>query len=572
MILRANQVESRDKAIMAVNRKGNTLLVAPTGFGKTITMATIAEEMIKGHGARKVLTLQHREELVSQNSKKFKKFTKNKYSISLYDADSKSFRGRAIFAMVQTLSGNLDDIPDNVDVVLIDEAHRSPANSFLVIIAQLKRKNPNIKIIGVTATPVRGDKKKLTCIFDNVCHVVSIGEMIANGYLVPPVTYKPQVENIRDQTNAIRKSADGEFDQEKVAEVLNKKVVNEAVIYHWKRLAGDRKTVVFCANVEHAIDFTEALQAHGIMAQCVHSKMPKGRRENPAPGTRRRVFKDYENGKFQVLINVMVATEGWDDQPTSCVVILRACAHRSTFTQIVGRGLRKVDQLIYPGMIKIDCIVLDFCSKHDSLEQDIQEAFIQEIQRKKTELPPKICPNCIAEIPARSRECYICGHEFPYEVREKEEIENVDMVQIDILSSSKMAWIDLFDNGRSMMASGFKAWAAALMIDEEKDLWCCVASKKDDNGISEIPKMIDVGGRVQCLASAHDWMNCHETNKKAGKNSNWGSMPATQGQLKYLGRFNKWDASKGMSSYAASCRIEYAKQERNIINATAQIH
>ena len=563
MQLRANQEIAVDKVFGSIKKRNNTLLVAPTGFGKTITMAGIASRSL-AEGAKKVVILQHRDELLYQNLQKFQAFSKGQISTSVFNGEKKSFRGKVSFPMVQTLCKNLERIP-HIDHFLIDEAHHSPTPSYLSIIEKAREINPEMKLIGVTATPVRGDRKTLNATFDNVCHVVKIGDLIANGYLVPPITFKPQVGDVRQRLGELTHSEGHDFNMDEASSIMNKTVITEEVIRHWKEKAGNRKTIVFCTNIAHAKDVLDCFRKAGVSSDLITSRMKMGTTKNPAPGTRRYVLQSFAKNEFQVLINVMVLTEGFDDQRVSCVVILRPAAYKATFIQIVGRGLRKVDQSLFPGTIKTDCIVLDFCSSHSDLEQDANEAIIERLKRT-VELQDKPCPKCAADLPARARECYICGFEFEINRIEREEVENVELIEVNLLSSSKLPWIDLFNNGLTLMASGFKSWACILRARGKDDIWAAFGAKADSNGLMETPKILDIGSRIQTLAAAQDWVGLHEVGTKAKKNKSWITEPPSSSQVQYLERFGRFENVKGMNKYAVACRIQYMKNEPLIIH------
>jgi superfamily II DNA or RNA helicase len=124
--------------------------------------------------------------------------------------------------------------------------------------------------------------------------------------------------------------------------------------------------VVFCSTVEHAQNVAAAFRAHGITATTVHGEM--------SDAERKATLGAYAKGRIQVITNVAVLTEGWDHPPTSCVVLLRPSSYKSTMIQMVGRGLRTVNPEEYPGVVKTDCIILDFGTSsliHGSLEQDV---------------------------------------------------------------------------------------------------------------------------------------------------------------------------------------------------------
>ncbi len=170
---------------------------------------------------------------------------------------------------------------------------------------------------------------------------------------------------------------------------------------HWREKAGDRQTVVFSSTVDHAENVADAFNANGIPAAVVHGDLDDA--------TRRATLAAYDAGDIQVVVNVAVLTEGWDHPPTSCVVLLRPSSYKSTMIQMIGRGLRTVDPEEHPGVIKTDCIVLDFGTStliHGSLEQDVD----LDGQQAHGDAPTKECPECGAVVPLAVTECPLCGH------------------------------------------------------------------------------------------------------------------------------------------------------------------
>ena len=224
----------------------------------------------------KTLILQHRDELVSQNLSKFQKVNPG-MSVSLFTADVKSWRGKATFAMVQTLSreANLETVPP-LDLLIVDEAHHVAAVSYKRIIGAVKERNPDCRIAGFTATPSRGDKKGLRSVFSNVADQISLKELVSRGFLVTPRAFVIDVNGVREGLSKVRKLT-YDFDMEQVAEVMNRKVVNDEVIRQWKERAGDRRTIVFCSTVAHAMDVTEAFKSAGVAAEMVTGETPDAR-------------------------------------------------------------------------------------------------------------------------------------------------------------------------------------------------------------------------------------------------------------------------------------------------------
>ena len=393
MILRPYQESMVTRSLAALAARGNTLAVAPTGAGKTIILSAVA-----GRLGGKQCVLQHRDELVAQNLRKYRAVNPG-VSVGLYTAEAKSWRAQTTFAMVQTLQRNLKSLP-KLDALIIDEAHHAVGRGYLKIVEAVREKNPDCRIFGVTATPARGDGKSLREVFDNCADQISLASLISMGFLVRPRTFICTLQGTDEKLASLRKQAGGEYDMREAAEVLDLAVHNEAVVREWKKLAAERKTIVFCSTVEHAAHVLDAFLAAGVRAALVTGEMPAGERKKlldsfDAP--------DAPNG-VQVLINVAVLTEGYDSQPVSCVVLLRPCSQKSTMLQMIGRGLRTVDPAAYPGIVKKDCLILDFGRSlltHGDLESKVR-----------LDDRPKLCPECGADVPAGVTVCPICGHEF----------------------------------------------------------------------------------------------------------------------------------------------------------------
>jgi DNA repair protein RadD len=540
MRLRPRQKTFVERSVAALASRGNTLGVAPTGAGKTIMLSAVTGEMI-GNGA-KACVLAHRDELTAQNRAKFQRVVPG-VATSVIDATEKSWGGQVAFAMVPTLAraSNLADMP-RLDLLVIDEAHHSVADSYRRIIDRVREANPDARIFGVTATPNRGDRKGLREVFDNVADQVWLGELIASGHLVTPRTFVIDV-GVQDELRSVRKTM-SDFDMAEVAGIMDRAPVTDEVIRHWKEKAGDRQTVVFCSTVAHAEHVTDAFRAACVSAALIHGDL--------AAETRKAILADYAAGDIRVIVNVAVLTEGWDHPPTSCVVLLRPSSYKSTMIQMVGRGLRTVDPEEHPGIVKTDCIVLDFGTSsltHGTLEQDVD---LDGRDPTPGAAPTKLCPECKAEIPVAVTECPICGCDLPRHGAEP--IDRFVMTELDLLERSSFAWVDLFGDDAALMANGFHAWGGVFFLEGR---WHAVGGAK-----GKAARLLGVGERMVCLAQADDWLNTHETDESAFKSKGWLKQDATEKQLNCLPPEFRRDF--GMTRYRASALISFHFNRRDI--------
>ena len=540
MLLRPRQKQFVERSIHALDEHGNTLAVAPTGAGKTIMLSAVTGRMI-GEPAKgtsgKACVLAHRDELTGQNLNKFGRVNPQ-LTTSIVDAKEKSWRGQVTFAMVPTLArkDNLDQMPA-IDLLVIDEAHHAAADSYRRIIDAALHRNPMCRIYGVTATPNRGDKRGLRPVFSNVADQIRIGELIASGHLVSPRTFVIDV-GVQDELTKVRRTAD-DFDMAEVDAIMNRSPVTEAVIRHWREKAGERQTVVFCSTINHARNVTDAFNAAGVAAGFIHGEM--------ADAERKATLAAYAGGKLRVIVNVAVLTEGWDHPPTSCVVLLRPSSYKSTMIQMVGRGLRTVSPEEHPGVIKTDCIVLDFGTSnllHGSLEQDVD----LNGREPGDEAPTKDCPECGAVVPLATTECPLCGHVWERaDAGEVAPLGDFIMSEIDLLKRSSFRWCDLFGDDAALIASGFNAWGGVFFLNGR---WYGVGGLQKQR-----PHLLAVGERTICLAAANDWLNEHESDETAHKTRRWLNQPPTDRQLTFLP--TKYRQDFGLTRYQASALLAF---------------
>tara|TARA_R100001440_G_scaffold16426_2_gene27928 strand:- start:3003 stop:4685 length:1683 start_codon:yes stop_codon:yes gene_type:complete len=538
MLLRPYQEVAINDAADALDKHGNTLVVAPTGAGKTIMLSALVG---KRRGVSKdVLILQHRDELVSQNSTKFQRVNPE-LSASYVNASQKDWGGDAVFAMVQTLSrhNNLEQMP-KVDLIVVDEAHHTVADTYQRIINAAKKANEGVQVVGFTATPNRGDKKGLRDVFTNCSHQIEIATLIREGFLVPPKTFVVDV-GVQDELRDVRKTA-SDFDMADVEKIMNRRAINKRVVEEWLDKAGDRKTIVFCSTIRHAEDVCEEFVKQGVIAHVVTGNTPSDEREE--------ILHDLAHGETQVVVNVAVLTEGFDAPPVSCVVLTRPCSYKSTMVQMIGRGLRTVDQEEFPGIVKTDCIVMDFGTSvltHGSLDDAVDLDGAGDTTAG--DAPEKVCPECESIVPLGVRECPFCGHMF--EGADSDPLDSFEMTEVDLMERSPFRWVDLFGNGVCLAATGFNCFALIAEVDE-----LSMAIVKRTN--SRV-RLISVGTKKQAMAAADDYMRQNESSDSAKKTKRWLNDPVSDKQRSALGQRGVQISPIDFSwtKYRAACMLNY---------------
>ena len=337
MQLRKYQQEAPDSIFKEWEEKGikKTLLVLPTGCGKTIVFAKVAEDCVKE--GNKVLIMAHRGELLEQAADKIKKMTGLECSVEKAEQTCMGSWNRIVVGSVQTLQGTkrLSKFPkDYFDTIIIDEAHHVLSSSYQKVLEHF-----DARVLGVTATPDRGDKKNLGRYFETLSYEYTLPEAIKEGYLVP---IKALTIPLELDLSSVSMSA-GDFKASDVGSALDPYLMG--IINEMKKYCKDRKTVVFLPLVATSKKFTKLLNENGFKAAEV----------NGSSKDREEVTKDFAENKYNVLCNSMLLTEGWDCPDVNCVIVLRPTKVRSLYSQMVGRGTR-----LSPQTGKKDLLLLDF--------------------------------------------------------------------------------------------------------------------------------------------------------------------------------------------------------------------
>ena len=311
-----------------------TLLVLPTGCGKTIVFAKITEDCVR-NGDR-VLILAHRGELLEQAAEKIAKATGLGCATEKAEETCLGSWFRITVGSVQSLmrESRLKQFSrDYFDTIIIDEAHHCISDSYQRILKHF----PEAKVLGVTATPDRGDMRNLGQVFESLAYEYTLPKAIKEGYLSPikAVTIPLQV----DLTSVGIQS--GDFKAGDLGSALDPYL--ERIAEEMKKYCREKKTVVFLPLVKTSQKFRDILNNHGFRAAEV----------NGESSDRAELLENYAAGKYNVLCNSMLLTEGWDCPDVDCIVVLRPTKVRSLYCQMVGRGTR-----LAPG--KDHLLLLDF--------------------------------------------------------------------------------------------------------------------------------------------------------------------------------------------------------------------
>jgi len=276
---------------------GNPLVVIPTAGGKSLVMAKFVEGVLKNYPDQRILIVTHVQELIEQNYKELMRLWPEApagiYSAGLKQRD---IHARILFAGIQSIYKHVYEV-QQCDLVLIDEAHLIPRTSntrYCSFLAGLKRLNPDLKVIGLTATPYRLDSGLLhegdDAVFTDIAYEATVRELIDQGYLAPVVSKKMNTE--LDVTGV--RTQGGEFVAKELEAAVDKDSITQAAVDEILEYGKTRKSwIVFCAGVKHAHHVRDAIRSRSVSCETIVGDTPSHERE--------RIIADFKAGKIQCL-------------------------------------------------------------------------------------------------------------------------------------------------------------------------------------------------------------------------------------------------------------------------------
>lgn len=445
--------------------RDKTLLVLPTGCGKTIVFAAVTEDAVR-KGFR-VLILAHRGELLEQAADKIMKATGLGCAVEKAEQSCKGQWFRVIVGSVQTLMRvkRLEQFSrDYFDTIIIDEAHHAISDSYQVILRYFDK----AKVLGVTATPDRGDQKNLGKVFDSLAYEYTLPQAIKEGYLVPirALTVPIKIDFTKVGTSA------GDYKPNDIATALDPYL--ERIAEEMAKHCAERKTVVFLPLVKTSQKFRDILNRHGFRAAEV----------NGESADREDILRDYAEGKYNVLCNSMLLTEGWDCPEVDCVVVLRSTKVRALYCQMVGRGTRLAEG-------KDHLLLLDFLwhtERHELCRPACLIAESEEVAQKMTEqIAEAGCPVDIEEAEKTASEDVVRDREAAL-AKKLDELKKRRSKLVDPMQYA----MSIQDNRLSSYVPSF-GWEQNPVSESQK-------KALENRGID--PEAVDTAGRAEQILRA----------------------------------------------------------------------
>lgn len=383
--------------------KGNPCIVLPTGAGKSIIIAAFCQKALHDFPGTRILMCTHQKELIEQDYGKLLELWPEA-DAGIYSAGIglKQLNNAITFASIQSIYRHAEEV-GHVDLILIDEAHlinHEGTGMYRQFIDELKKTNPALKCIGLTATPYRLGHGMITdkpALFDKpLIEPVTITELQDLGHLCR-LTSKATGEKL--DVNGV-KVVGGDYSKKELLEAVDVPGKNEAVVEEVIRRGSDRKAwLFFCSGVSHAEHIRDLLEEHGISAACVTGNTSKEDRE--------RILQEFKDGKIRAVTNANVLTTGFDHPGIDLICMMRPTLSPGLYVQMAGRGLR-------PSSSKENCLVLDFAGNVET-HGPITEVTPPSRARRggKGPAPTKICPVCQEIIAMQYKACPVCMYEFP---------------------------------------------------------------------------------------------------------------------------------------------------------------
>lgn len=410
---------------------GNGLIVIPTGGGKSLIIATLLREIMTTWPLMRIGMITHTKELIAQNyAELIKVWPQAPAGIYSAGIGRRDTRHPILFCGVQSV-WNKTDLIGAFDLLLIDEAHlisRNASTMYGKFLDALKERQPDLRIVGLTATPYRLDSGRLDRgqdrLFDKIVYEANVADLIEDGYLSPLIS---KSTNAEISTEGVHRRG-GEFiPAELEAAAMSGDLVERAAAEIVSRGAGRRAWLAFCTGVEHAVAVRDALRGRGVTAEAIDGGMPAKERD--------RIIQTFRHGGIRCLTSVNVLSIGFNVPHVDMVALLRPTESTGLYIQQVGRGFRKA-----PG--KANALILDFAGnvrKHGPVDAVVTPggAKGKGESKAKEEVRAKACPICQTLVPNRVMLCPDCGHEWVSEPKHDERPADVDILS----GKSKDGWV-----------------------------------------------------------------------------------------------------------------------------------
>lgn len=392
--LRASQTDLLARVRHAFTETRNVLMVAPTGFGKTVVFCYLASAVRSRD--KRVYILCHRDELVDQISRTLSEFNVPHGFIAAGRSDAPS---PVMVCSVFTLDHRIESY-EAPHLAIIDEAHHAAAGSTWDRVLDHWQ---GAYRLGVTATPIRLDGRDLSGRFDRLVEGPSVGDLIDTGQLCQYRMYAPPVV-----LGKLRKRM-GDYVKSDLAVAMDKGTVTGDAVAHYTRLAAGKRAVVFCVSLEHAEHTRDAFRAAGYIAERIDGQLDRV--------ARRAMVEKFSRGEIQVLTSCEIVSEGFDLPAIECAVLLRPTASLGLYLQQVGRSLR-------PSPGKPYALILDHAGNagthglpDDERIWDLESDSTRKRGEKRPVFTVRTCGECHAANRAGTMVCAYCGWKFPVEAR-----------------------------------------------------------------------------------------------------------------------------------------------------------
>lgn len=484
----------QDEALRAIVREAKQgvrkqLVVLPTGAGKTILAAALSQV-----SSGKVLMLVHRDELAEQSVEKFG-YAWPSEQIGVVKGARDEHDKRIVVGSIQTLQHKRRRErlnPSEFSLVICDEAHHAPSRQWtkvLEYLGLLPEADPGRLLLGITATPMRGDGIGLGHVFEKVVYRRTITDLVRAGYLA-------DIKGIRVRTSVDLSKVKvrmGDFQAKDLSLAVDTPRRNELIVKAYRDYGEQRKAVVFTVDVDHARHIAEAFRDAGYRADWISGKL--------SLEERRARLKRFRDGELDVLANCQVLVEGWDEPSVGALIMARPTKSSSFYIQAVGRGLRP-----YPG--KDYCVVIDMS---DSVHDLCSIATLT----KEGELPG----GTYTADPEADR---------LVEKEEEEEIGDVKIVAspMDLLSRSKFKW--RIESHRMVLEAG--PGQEIILEEVGADRWSVTLRRgRERLSLAEQPLPVSYAQGV-----AEDYVRENSLENYAARDAKWRSRPATMKQVSLL--------------------------------------